>query len=132
MKKVKAIRYICLGGILAAITVILQSAPVYLPVIGLVLSPLSTLPIAMATVINAYLGIMVLISSSLILIIVSIQEALILLFATGLIGLILGGLIHRRGYLASILAALVSLMIGLMILTYIVAIPGFRDFTSSL
>lgn len=132
MKKVKAIHLISWGGILTAFTVILQSAPIYLPTIGLALSPISTLPVALAAVINIYLGIMVLISSALILIIVSIQEMMIFLFATGLIGLILGVLIYRKGFLTSIVASVASLTIGLMILTYIVAIPGFVSFTASL
>ena len=132
MTKVKVVRYISLGGILTAMAVILQSSPVFLPTIGLLLSPSSTLPIALASVINPYFSFMVLLSSVLILIAVSIQEALILLFTTGLLGLIMGGLIYRKGIFASIFASMISLIIGMMILTYVLVIPGFVSFTSSL
>lgn len=132
MTKKKLIQQISVGGLFTAITVILQSAPIYLPTFGLLLSPFSTLPVALAAVMNIYLGIAVLLSSSLILIAVSINEAIILLFTTGLLGLILGGLIYRKGMITSILASVVSLVIGMMILTYLVGIPGFVSFTSSL
>ncbi|AFS77558.1 hypothetical protein Curi_c04830 [Gottschalkia acidurici 9a] len=49
-------RFICIGGILTTIAVLFQSAPVFLPAIGLALSPLSTLPIAIAAVSNISLG----------------------------------------------------------------------------
>lgn len=132
MKKAKAIHFISWGGILTAFTVILQSAPIYLPTIGLVLSPISSLPVALAAVINIYLGLMVLISSALLLLLVSVQEMMIFIFATGLIGLMLGIFIFRRSLWTSVAASVVSLMIGLMILTYIVAIPGFVSFTATL
>lgn len=132
MKKRKPIHFISLGGILTALTVIFQSAPIFLPALGLLLSPLSTLPIALASVINIYLGIIVLISSALILIAISIQEAMILIFSTGLLGLVLGVLLYKKGIFVSIAVSSMSLMIGLFVLTYIVAIPGFVSFTSSL
>lgn len=132
MKQVKPIRFICLGGILSAVTVILQAAPVYLPALGLTLSPVSTLPVALATGINAYLGLMVLIASTLILIMVSIQEAMIFLFTIGLIGLILAGLIYKNGFIISIILSAAALTTGMVILTYIVAVPGFVELTASL
>jgi hypothetical protein len=132
MKKTKLISFISLGGILSAITVILQSAPILLPAIGLAISPFSTLPVALATIINIYLGVGVLFSSGLILIAVSLQEAVILIFATGLLGLVLGVLLYRKGLFLTIGVSLISLMTGLLILTFIVVIPGFVEFTSSL
>ena len=85
MKKVNLVYQIGLGGILTSITVILQSAPVFLPIIGLILSPFSTLPVALAALINVYLGLGVFTSSLFILLIVSIQEGAIFLFATGIL-----------------------------------------------
>lgn len=132
MKKMKLVRFIGLGGIFTAITVLLQSAPVFLPVIGMALSPFSTLPVALAAVINTYLGTGVLLSSAIILIAVSIQEASILLFATGIFGVVMGALIFRKGILAAIIFSSLSLSAGMMILTYLVAVPGFVELADSL
>lgn len=132
MKKVRPIRFICLGGIISAISVILQAAPIYLPVFGMVISPVSTLPVAIATGINVYLGLMVFMSSALVLIIVSIQEAFIFIFTTGLLGLVLAGFIYRKGILISVFITAAILTGGMITLTYIIGIPGFEKFAASL
>lgn len=59
MNKMNISSFICVGGILTTLAVIFQSAPVFLPAIGLFLSPLSTLPIAIAAISNIPLGIIV-------------------------------------------------------------------------
>ncbi|WP_461613052.1 hypothetical protein [Clostridium sp. Marseille-QA1073] len=125
-------RFICIGGILTAVAVLFQSAPVFLPVIGLTLSPLSTLPIAIAAVSNISLGFTVFFSSALILAIVSAQETIILLFTTGLLGIVIGTLLYRKGIIISILFSSITLSLGMIFLTYIVGIPAFVDLTSSL
>jgi hypothetical protein len=89
LKKISAVRFISVGGMLSTIAVIFQSAPVFLPVIGLVFSPLSTVPIALASFYNISLGITVFFSSALILTLVSLQETIIFLFTTGLLGIVI-------------------------------------------
>lgn len=49
MSKNNIVKYISLGGVLTSITVLLQSAPIFLPAVGLIISPLSTLPVAVAS-----------------------------------------------------------------------------------
>lgn len=132
MKKMSIGRFICIGGILTTIAVLFQSAPVFLPAIGLALSPLSTLPIAIAAVSNISLGLTVFFSSALILIIVSTQETLILLFTTGLLGIVIGTLLYRKGIIISILLSSIALSLGMIFLTYIIGISAFVDFTSQL
>jgi len=122
LKKMNIGIFICIGGILTAIAVLFQSAPVFLPTIGLVLSPLSTLPIAIAAVF----------SSALILVLVNVQETIILLFTTGLLGIFIGTLLYRKGILISILFSSIALTFGMMFLTYIVGISAFVDFSSTL
>lgn len=126
------VRFICIGGILTTLTVLFQSAPVFLPGIGLALSPLSTLPVGIAAVSNISLGFTVFFSSALILVIVSVQETIILLFTTGLLGIVIGALLYRKGIIISILFSSITLSLGMMFLTYIVHISGFVDLTSSL
>jgi hypothetical protein len=132
MKKKKSLTWlICIGGLLTTITVLLQAAPVFLPAIGLALSPFSTLPVAIASVLNISLGFAVLFLSSMILITFNIQEALILLFTTGVLGIVIGTLLYRRGIFTSILISGIALSLGMMCLTYLIQMSAFADFTSS-
>ncbi|MDF2904979.1 MAG: hypothetical protein K0R34_300 [Herbinix sp.] len=132
MQKMNIVQIISVGGILTAITVLFQSAPVFLPGIGMAFSPFSTLPIAIATVMSLFLGILVLFASTLIILMVSAQEAMILIFATGILGFVLGAALYRKGLLITLLASSLALTIGMLALTYIVTIPGFSEITGSL
>ena len=132
MKKIDVIRFVCVGGMLTALTVIFQAAPVFLPAIGLVLSPLSTLPIAIAAASNILLGFSVLFSSAILLTIVSVQETLILLFTTGMLGIVIGAFLNKKGLIISTLISGLTLSFGMIVLTYIVGIPAFVDLTRSL
>lgn len=124
--------FICFGGILTTIAILFQSAPVFLPAIGLALSPFSTLPIAIAAVSNISLGFAVFFSSALILVIVSTKEAIILLFTTGLLGIVIGSFLYRKGIAISILFSSIALSLGMVFLTYIVGIPAFAELSNSL
>lgn len=126
------VNIICIGGMLTAIAVIFQSAPVFLPGLGLALSPLSTLPIAIAAVLNIFLGLLVFFSSALILSIISVQETIIFLFTTGLLGMVMGALLYRKGIIISIFFSCITLSLGIIFLTYIVGINGFTDLSNSL
>ncbi len=132
MKKLNIAWLICMGGVFTAVTVLFQSAPVFLPMIGLALSPFSTLPVAIASVLKISLGFAVLFASTLILGIVSMQEATILLFATGSLGIAIGVFLYRKGMLISILMSSVALFLGMMGLTCTIHIEAFTDFTASL
>ncbi len=131
MNKMNISSFICVGGILTTLAVIFQSAPVFLPAIGLFLSPLSTLPIAIAAISNIPLGIIVFFSSVLILTIINIQESIILLFTTSLLGIIIGTLLFRKGIIISILSSSITLYLGTIFLTYIIGIPAFVNLASS-
>ncbi|WP_041703426.1 hypothetical protein [Lachnoclostridium phytofermentans] len=132
MKKMNIGMFICFGGILTTIAILFQSAPVFLPAIGLALSPFSTLPIAIAAVSNISLGFAVFFSSALILVIVSTKEAIILLFTTGLLGIVIGSFLYRKGIAISILFSSIALSLGMVFLTYIVGIPAFAELSNSL
>lgn len=125
-------RFICVGGVLTTMAVLFQSAPVFLPMIGLSLSPLSTLPIAIASVFSISLGLAVFFSSAVILAVISAQETLILVFTTGLLGIVIGTLLYRKGIIISILFSSIALSLGIISLTYIAGISSFVDLTSSL
>lgn len=130
MKKMNLGWFISIGGILTTIAVVFQSAPVFLPIIGMALSPFSTLPIALAAYMNISLGIAVLFSSVLILTFLSLQEAIILIFTTGLLGIVTG-LLYQKSLFISIFYSSITLSIGITLLTYVVGISAFGDFISS-
>lgn len=132
LRKIKIIPYISLGGVLTALSILLQAAPVFLPGVGLIISPFSTLSIAVAAVFNIGLGISVFITSSLFLIFVSPQEAMILLFTTGTLGVVLGSLLYRKTARITILMSALGLSIGMIILTYMITIPGFESLSGVL
>lgn len=132
MKKPSIGKFISIGSILTTLTVLFQSAPLYLPILGLALSPLSSLPIAIAAVINVSLGLTVFFSSIFLMIIFSIEETLILCFTTGLLGFAMGILIYRKGIILSTLLSGLALSLGMIILTYIVKFTAFVEFVSPL
>lgn len=119
---------VSIGGILTTLAVLFQSLPVFLPGMGLIISPLATLPIALAAVGSTNLGVISLFSSTLILLLISPQEAVIFLFATGLLGLTLGASYNKR-ITQSIATATITLFIGINILIHIVGIAAFGDLT---
>lgn len=125
-------RFISIGGILTTLAVLFQSAPLFLPMLGMALSPFSTLPIAIAAVINVSLGLTVFFSSVFMLILFSVEETLILCFTTGLLGVVMGTLLYRKGIIFSILFSSIALSIGMILLTYTVKFSAFVDFTGSL
>lgn len=132
MNEKNIVKFLCIGGMLTALAVIFQSAPVFIPGLGLALSPISTLPIAIAGVFNIFLGIIVYFSSALILTIVSVQESMIFLFTTGLLGIVIGALLYRKRIIISTLFSSIALTLGMICLTYIVGIEGFTDMSNSL
>ncbi|MDQ0257779.1 hypothetical protein J2S74_005241 [Evansella vedderi] len=131
MKKINKARIVSVGSILTAIAVIFQSAPVFLPVIGLAFSPFSTLPIALAAFLNRSLGISVYVATAFILTFIYIQEAIILIFTTGLLGITIGTFLYRKGLFVSILFSSLLLSLGMVFLTYFVGIAVFGNLTST-
>jgi hypothetical protein len=130
LKRISSPQLICLGGVFVALAVLFHSAPVFLPGFGLLLSPFATLPIALAAIISTYLGITTLFSSAFILLIISPQEAIILLLTTGSLGLALGTG-YGKGVFQNLIFSSATLFLGINLLTFIVGIPAFGDSTSN-
>lgn len=125
------IRFVSIGGMLTALTVLFQATPVILPTLGLAVSPLSTLPVAIAAYFNPFLGVSIFLSSALLLLLISVQEALILLFSTGLLGITIGARFYKKGIRISTLFSGISLSFGMIFLTYIAGIPAFNELAGS-
>ena len=121
-------KLISIGGIFSAFAILLHSSPVFLPGIGIILSPFASLPIALSAAVSPYLGIITLLTSASILLLISPQEAVIFLLTTGPLGLVLG-LNYRKGKMISLAVTGGILFIGINILTSIVGIEAFGDIT---
>lgn len=123
-------RIICLGGILSAIAIFLHSAPVFMPDLGLLLSPLSTLPIAIAVICLRSWGILSYLCAACVLFFISPQEAVIFLTTTGLLGLVLGFLMEKKRLIVTMIAG-ASLFLGMCLLMFIIGIPAFGGFLAA-
>jgi hypothetical protein len=110
-------KIVCFGGILTALSVMFQIAPVVLPGVGLALSPLSTAPAAIAAFLSPAAGIIAYLSAGLLLLLLDTQEALIFLLSTGALGLVLGLLLHNNFFVRT-LASGFTLFCGINILFY--------------
>lgn len=114
---------------LITLSVIFQSAPVFLPFVGLIISPFSTLPIMLATYFRLSLGVLTYISAAFLLMFVSIQESVIFLFTTGIFGIAIGAFLFRKSIIISIIISGIVLTFGMMTLTFAMGIAAFGDFT---
>lgn len=78
------------------------------------------------------LSFIVFLAALLILLMISLEEATNLLFTTGLLGVIMGTVLYRKGILLSILLSSIALTLGMVSLTYIIDIKGFEKVKSLL
>jgi|GEM_PF-2301224 len=117
-------RNITIGALLAAISVAIQASPLYLPLVGISLSALSTLPVAVAGYLNGATGVFTFLISGAILCFWSVPQALVFLFSSGLLGLCLGILIKKR-YHFLFVAGICALVLtgGFLVVGKLLGIP---------
>src|SRR5699024_4658034 len=119
-------------SLLATIATLLQSAGGYVPLFGFFISPFTTLPMVLATLISFRYGIFSYGLTILLLLIIEPTELFIFPFTTGILGLGLGwGLLHLQKKLtvASVNAGLLFLRICFPL--YVLDFPVFGPMTSS-
>ena len=120
-------RSMCYCAILTALAVLFQSSPVFLPLVGMVLSPLATVPVALAFYQSKSLGFASYIAAGLILLFIYPEEAIIFFAATGIIGIPLG--VYSQSVLKSVAISASVLFAGMNALTYFADISIFGDIT---
>lgn len=128
--RLKISHFISIGGILSAFAVLFQLSPAILPGVGLILSPMTTLPIAIAASLSFPLGFLTLLASAPIVFIFSPEECMIMLLTTGPFGIALGSVVNRSKP-AALLWPVLTLFTGMNLLTYVVQIAAFGDLTAS-
>ncbi|NLK00708.1 MAG: hypothetical protein GX318_05660 [Clostridia bacterium] len=126
-------KWIAYAGLLAALAVILQSSPVFLPVVGLALSPLSSLPVIIGTLLFADRVLPMFLAAAALLFLVNVQEAVIFLLTTGPLGLTAAlAVIPTIPFWRKSLVTTSLLTCGILLLTFLVGLPGLQNTVGSL
>ncbi|WHH60164.1 hypothetical protein [Petroclostridium sp. X23] len=120
-------------GIMTALAVIFQESPVFLPVAGLMLSPLSSLPIAIGTLLYLEDAILMFLGTAALVSAIHIEEAIIFIFTTGPIGLTLSLVVmsYNRKWRKIWIPSLI-LTSGISILTFVIGISDLAEAFNSL
>ncbi len=113
-----------LGSIFACFAAIFQSAGVFFPGIGYLLSPLATAPILLYVMLSVPFGAMVFFQAIILLFVLQPTELIVFPFTTGLLGLGIGLSFYLfKSRLSIIAAGAFSLTLGISILLYILRFP---------
>ena len=111
-------------AVLSSFVAIFQSAGGYMPGIGFFVSPLTTLPIFLATIVSVRQGILSYFVTILLLLIIQPSELIIFSFTTGILGLVLGVFFYysKIRYLVVFFSG-ATLFIGILTILFIFHFP---------
>lgn len=123
---------LCSCAIFSLLAAVMQLFPIFFPIIGLMISPFSTLPICICTIKNRHLGMLSYPCAFLLISLFNIQEAIIFLFTTGPLGLALGYCFNNEmGRLKATFFTGTVLFMGITTMTHLIGISAFGDFLNS-
>ncbi|HHY10772.1 MAG TPA: hypothetical protein GX528_09470 [Firmicutes bacterium] len=126
--QVAANKRLTIGGSLAALAALLHAAPVFLPAIGLVLSPLSTLPVLLAALLLADQAFAVFLAAAALLFFINVKEAAIFFLATGPLGLSAAlAAVSNKPLWRSLPLAASLLICGILLLVFSLGLPGLQN-----
>jgi len=118
-------------ALMAALAALLQSAGGLVPGIGFFISPFTTLPILLSSLVSLQYGIYSYVLTNFLLLLIEPTELFIFPFTTGTLGLALGwGLVHLKSRLINVLLSGGSLFLGICLPLYILRFPVFGPLTS--
>ncbi len=127
-----SLKHSLFGALMASLAAILQATGGVLPGIGMLLSPFTTLPILLSTLVSIRTGILTYILTILLLLLMEPSELFIFPFTTGILGIGLGWtfrILHRR--LEIILINGLLLFTGICIPLYVLGFPVFGPTVAS-
>ena len=117
-------RNITAGALLAAFAATIQVSPLYLPLIGVSLSALATLPIAVASYLHPVTGALSFLIGGALVCCWSLPQAMIFLCGSGLLGLSLGIMLRNKfHYLIVAVTGAVLLTCGFLTVGALFGIP---------
>src|SRR5690625_3705881 len=118
-------------ALMAALAALLQSAGGLVRGIGFFISPFTTLPILLSSLVSLQYGIYSYVLTNFLLLLIEPTELFIFPFTTGTLGLALGwGLVHLKSRLINVLLSGGSLFLGICLPLYILRFPVFGPLTS--
>ncbi len=116
------------GGVLVALAALLHAAPVFLPGLGLALSPLSSIPILIGAMLFADQVLAIFVATTCLLFFINAKEATIFLLATGPLGLSAAlATISGRHFWKSLFVSASLLTSGIYLLVFILGLPGLQN-----
>jgi hypothetical protein len=111
---------------LGVVAALFQSAGGFLPGPGYLISPLSTAPIALATLLSFRSGLMAYALSSLLLLLIQPSELIVFPFTTGLLGMALGTpMAHSKNRMQVVFFSAAALWAGIAVVLYVLRFPLF-------
>ena len=121
-------REITTASLLAALAALLHAAPVYLPLVGMALSPLSSIPIIIGVLLFADGALAMFLAAALLLFFINVEEAMIFSLATGPLGLATAlAAIPNIPLWKKIAIPTVLLTCGILLLAFLVGVPGIQS-----
>lgn len=108
----KSAKSLTLGALLLAAAVMLQASAMYMAVVGVSVSGLSTLPVALAAYYNRISGLLAYLGAGMLLIFLNPPQGIIFMFSSGLLGLSLGILLRCRRELVTVVIVPSLLLCG--------------------
>lgn len=126
-------REITTASLLAALAALLHAAPVYLPLVGMALSPLSSIPMIIGVLLFADGALAMFLAAALLLFFINVEEAMIFSLATGPLGLAtaLAAIpnipLWKRAAIPTVL-----LTCGILLLALLVGVPGIQSVIGTL
>lgn len=117
-------RRLVFGALMTSLAIGIQIAPLYLPFVGISLSALSTLPLAVASYLGIRTGLMTYSVSGAILLLFGVSYSVVFLCGSGLLGLCLGIMMHKK-YPYPVIALIASFCLtgGILLLGKILGFP---------
>lgn len=111
-------------ALLSVLSVILQSAGGFIPVVGLFISPFATAPVILSTSLSPRYGFLGYILTLFLLFLIQPSELIIFAFTTGILGIGIGFGYHLwKRRISLILAGMVGLLSGTLIVLFILQFP---------
>jgi hypothetical protein len=120
-------KWLTTASLLAALAALLHAAPIYLPGIGMALSPLSSIPMIIGVLLFADGALPMFLAASALLFFINVEEAIIFSLATGPLGLAAAlSSISSLPLWKKSLIPTALLACGIFLLVFLVGLPGLQ------
>jgi len=124
VRKISLTNKLVITALLSTFATIFQSAGGFMPGIGFLISPLTTLPIFLATYLSIRQGILSYTITTFLLFIIQPSELIIFPFTTGLLGIAMGiAFLHLKRRIMVVTFISICLLVGITVILYVFHFP---------